>query len=284
MTKSPSLKFGTAGVPDSAPAGGTVSGIARIAALGLDCMEVQFVRGVKMGDSRAAEVKQAASASGVLLSCHAPYYINLATPDRKKRSESEGRLIDAAVAGWKCGATDVVFHAGFYLDATPAHAFSEIRASIQRVHAAIHLAGASGVILRPELMGKATQFGAPSEIIALSADLPDVLPCVDFSHFIARDAGQSNNAAAFDKLLDAIETKLGRRGIENMHMHLSGVEYGDKGERKHLPADESSIKWKAILKALKARGASGRVICESPDLAKETDAAAFKTYYHRAKA
>lgn len=284
MTKTASLKFGTAGVPDSAPAGGTVSGVAHIAALGLDCMEVQFVRGVKMGDSKAAEVKQAAAASGVLLSCHAPYYINLATPDRKKRSESEGRLIDAAIAGWKSGATDVVFHAGFYLDASPAHAYSEIRASIERVLARIHAAGASGIILRPELMGKATQFGSPSEIIALSADLPDVLPCVDFSHFIARDAGKSNSSAAFEKLLDDIESKLGRRGIDNMHMHLSGIEYGEKGERKHLPANESSIKWKEILKALKARGASGRVICESPDLSKETDAAAFKKFYTRSKA
>lgn len=273
------LKFGTAGVPDSAPAGGTTAGIKQINKLGLDCMEVQFVRGVKMGDAKAAEVKIAAEQTDVLLSCHAPYYINLATPDRKKRGECEQRLFDAALAGWKCGATDVVFHAGFYLDDEPGKVYSEIRDSIEKVYKRVAGEGAGSMILRPELMGKGTQFGSPDEIVRLSADLKNVLPCLDFSHFIARDAGKSNFRAAFDALLALIDKKLGKRGIENIHMHLSGIEYGEKGEKKHLPAGASTIKWKDILKSLKEHGAAGRVICESPDMSKEEDAAMFKKYY-----
>lgn len=275
------ILFGTAGVPDSAGPGGTVRGIARIRELGLDCMEVQFVRGVSMGEAKAAEVKVAAELHGVALSCHAPYYINFASPEAKVRRESAGRLLAAAEAGWLCGATDVVFHAGFYLEADSEKVFTTIRKEIVSVQKSMAKRGVAGMTLRPELMGKPTQFGSPDELLRMSADLENVLPCVDFSHFIARDAGHSNCSEAFTDLLDSIDSRLGRRGLDNMHIHLSGIEYGDRGEKKHLPANESVIKWRDVLKALAAAGAGGRIICESPDMSKELDSAMFKKHFQK---
>jgi len=47
------LLFGTAGIPRSARAKTTIDGIERIAELGLGCMELEFVQGVKMGEAGA---------------------------------------------------------------------------------------------------------------------------------------------------------------------------------------------------------------------------------------
>jgi deoxyribonuclease-4 len=49
------LLFGTAGTPISSADKSTVSGIKRIKELKLDCMEVQFVRGVRMGGKNGRE-------------------------------------------------------------------------------------------------------------------------------------------------------------------------------------------------------------------------------------
>ncbi|GAI89407.1 unnamed protein product, partial [marine sediment metagenome] len=66
------LLFGTAGVPHSAKSPSTIDGIERIAELGLGCMEMEFVRGVRMGEAVAIQVGEAAARLGIELTAHAP--------------------------------------------------------------------------------------------------------------------------------------------------------------------------------------------------------------------
>jgi len=47
---------------------------------------------------------------------------------------------------------------------------------------------------------------------------------------------------------------------------MSGIEYSDKGERKHLKLDESDMNYKELMKTLKDYNVAGTVICESPIL------------------
>ena len=56
------LLFGTGGVPLSAKSSSTEAGIERIAELGLGCMEVEFVWGVKMSPGGRTSGKEAGSA------------------------------------------------------------------------------------------------------------------------------------------------------------------------------------------------------------------------------
>ena len=51
-----------------------------------------------------------------------------------------------------------------------------------------------------------------------------------------------------------------------LHIHISGIEYGPKGEKRHLPLEQSDFDYTACLTALKDHGAAGCVICESPVL------------------
>ena len=75
----PTLVFGTVGAPLSTPKnpGGTVGGIRRLADLGLGTLELAWVRSVRVSEEKCAEIKAAAQASGLALSVHAPYFINL---------------------------------------------------------------------------------------------------------------------------------------------------------------------------------------------------------------
>jgi deoxyribonuclease-4 len=64
-----------------------------------------------------------------------------------------------------------------------------------------------------------------------------------------------------------------------MHIHVSGIAYGKKGEIKHLNLKESDLQYVELLKALKDYEARGLVICESPDL--EEDALLLQETYHK---
>jgi len=91
------LRFGTAGTPISASKRDTLSRVKRIREIGLDCMEVEFVRGVKMGVETAGKVGQAAIEMDVALSVHAPYYINLNSRETEKVDASRKRILDQPV-------------------------------------------------------------------------------------------------------------------------------------------------------------------------------------------
>ncbi len=63
-----------------------------------------------------------------------------------------------------------------------------------------------------------------------------------------------------------------------MHIHLSGIHYSEKGERNHLPFEESDFNYIACLKAFKDFNINGCIICESPIL--EKDALLLKNSYY----
>jgi len=48
-----------------------------------------------------------------------------------------------------------------------------------------------------------------------------------------------------------------------MHIHVSGIAYGKKGEIKHLMLQDSDFQYVDLLRALKDRKAKGVVITES---------------------
>ena len=105
-----------------------------------------------------------------------------------------------------------------------------------------------------------------------------VLPCVDFSHIHARTGGEYNTYDEFCKILDRISAELGQKAIDNFHAHLAGIEYTDKGEKKHLILEESDMNYKDLLKAMKSFGVKGALVCESPNI--ETDTKILKDYYY----
>ena len=269
------LLFGTAGTPHTSQAPTTQAGIERIRELGLDCLEVQFVQGVKMGERTALQVAEVARRLGVRLSCHAPYFINLNAHEPDKLSASEARILQSARIGALCGAESVVAHTAFYLGDPPQMVYQRVKGSLEKIVATLRREG-NPILIRPEVMGKDTQFGTLVEVLSLSAEIEGVLPTLDFSHWHAR-SGKNNTYEEFLLILKQVESRLGRRGLENMHIHLSGIEYSHAGERKHLNLKEADLRYRELLQALKDSKASGTIICESPNL--EEDALLLQQTY-----
>jgi deoxyribonuclease-4 len=269
------LLFGTGGAPHSSKTNTTIDGIRRIAELGLGCMEVEFVQGVKMGEGGARLVAEIAAREGVKLSAHAPYFINLNAHEPEKIRASQGRLIQTARIASICGAETIVFHAAFYLGDTPDKTYNMVKTYLEEV---IHRLRKEDnrVWLRPEITGKGSQFGTIDEVIKLSAELEGVAPCIDFAHWHARTGG-FNSYQEFVAILQENKAQLGKAALDNMHIHVAGIAYGKKGEIKHLNLKESDFHYAEFLQALKDYEAKGMVICESPNL--EEDARLLQDTY-----
>jgi deoxyribonuclease-4 len=255
------LIFGTAGVPVSAKLRSTEAGIERIAELGLGCMEVEFVQGVKMSPQVAASVGELAARKKIVLTTHGPYFINLNAVEPQKVHMSKERILQTARIAALFGARSITFHAAFYLKNTPAETYAVVKKHLQEVMNILRKEG-NKVTISPEVTGKPSQFGTLEELLQLSSEIEGVLPCIDFSHWHAR-TGKANSYQEFFDILDQVERKLGRQALDNMHIHLSGIAYGNKGEIKHLMLPDSDFQYAELLKALKERKAKGVIISES---------------------
>jgi len=272
---SKNLLFGTAGVPQSTYPHSTLAAVQEISRLGLDCLEIEFVWGVKMGSDLCQKIKEKAKELRVALSVHAPYFVNLNSPEEGKRLSSQERLLSSARMAEKCGAKSVVFHCGYYGKSRPEQTYETIKKGLEDV-LSILKSERNPVVLRPETMGKKSQFGSLEEILFLCRDMDGMLPCIDFSHIHSR-TGKVNNYNEFHRVLKKIEKKLGNAAIKNMHIHISGIAYSAKGEIKHLTLNESDFSYEEWIQVLKDYGVEGRVICESPNL--EQDALMLKKLY-----
>jgi deoxyribonuclease-4 len=273
------LLFGTAGIPDSAPQTSSLSALSHIHELDLDCLEVEFVRGVKIGNDTAAKIREKAMALDIRLSVHAPYYVNLNSPEQGNRLQSHDHLLRSARMGHLCGAKCVVFHSGYYGASTPEQTYNVIRKELREVLSVLK-SERNPVILRIETMGKRSQFGSLDEVLSLCQEVESLEPCLDFSHIYARE-GKANSYLDFHRILKKVEKRLGRSALENIHIHISGIDYNQKGEVKHLNLEESDFHYDEWVEALKDLEVEGMVICESPG--RETDARMLKELYRSYK-
>ncbi|NMB00705.1 MAG: TIM barrel protein [Firmicutes bacterium] len=271
-----SLRIGTAGVPASAKPRTSQSAIKRLAELGLKHMELEFVRGVRMGEETAREIRELAEKHDISLTVHAPYYVNLNSAEPEKVIASKGRIIQAARVGAWAGAKSVTFHAAYYHADDPEEVYQRVKHHMEDMLEELAKENIT-IRLSPETTGGPTQFGTLEELVRLGVDVPGVYPCVDFSHLFARSVGEFNTYEHFQGALQLIKDNLGEQALKEQHIHLSGIEYGPKGEKQHLPLIETELDYQAVLQALVDFEVSGWLTCESPIL--EEDALILQGLY-----
>lgn len=259
------LLFGTAGVPLSASERSSEAGIRKIRELGLGALELEFVQGVRMGEDKARKIRETAQAEQIALSCHGPYWINFNSREPEKVAASAERLIHTARIARLAGIRAVIFHPAFFHDDDADTVFARISKGLQRVREILDAEG-NEVLLRPETTGKPSQYGDLGQTIRLAQAVPGVLPCIDFSHLHARTNGRMNSYDEFARILDTTAEALGERWVKNAHFHISGIEYGVKGEKRHLIFAEADLQHQELVRALHASGVEGMAICESPNL------------------
>lgn len=259
--------FGTVGSPLSTPPkpGGSLGAIQALSRMELGAIELGWVQAVRVSQETCKNIKDQASTQNIKVSVHAPYFINL-NASEDEWIKSRQRLWDAAYFGNLAGATDIIFHPGSYFEKSPADV---LPLAIQRLRDLVKDLSTEKVIvtLRPETMGKSALLGSFQDTLVMAREVPGVLPCLDFAHLHARTGnGSMNSYGEWMDLLQQYATTLGNESVQKLHIHLSGIEYTPKGEKKHLPLRESDLDLTAIFKALISIGASGRILCESPIL------------------
>ena len=191
---SDALIFGTVGAPSSTPPkpGGSPGAIARIKQLQLGALELAWVQSVSATDATCAAIKAASQTHGVALSVHAPYFINL-NANADMWPAGRERLMKAARAGFKAGATDIVFHPGTYFGQPPKQVYRIMLDRLAGVVAELRAEG-NTVTLRPETTGKSAMFGTLEETVQMARDIEGVLPCIDMAHLHARRGDGSFNS------------------------------------------------------------------------------------------
>ena len=271
------LNFLTAGMPLSTGKGGYGRAFEILSDLNLDGMELEFVHGVRMSDETRELVKKERESRKLILTAHAPFYVNLNSQEEDKVVASVQRSIETGFAAQSTGAFSITFHAAFYMKQDKGEVYQKVKNRISEISRFYHDNNLN-VWIRPETTGKATQWGDLDEIIRLSKEFDNVLPCIDFSHLHARSVGKYNTYDEFSKILETVGNELGQRALDNFHAHLAGIDYGDKGEKKHLIFEESDMNYKDLLKVLKEFNVKGALVCESPNI--EDDALILKEYYY----
>jgi deoxyribonuclease-4 len=246
--------------------------------IGLLALELGWVQSVRVSEGTCAQIKAAGEEHGVALSVHAPYFINLNATD-EEWPKSRKRLMDAAHYGFLAGATDIIFHPGSYFGNEPSEV---LKVALPRLRGCVDelQRNRDRVTLRPETMGKSAMLGSLEDAVEMSRAMPGVQPCLDFAHLHARPGdGTMNTYEEWARLLEGYGKALGAEALKHLHIHLSGIEYGPKGEKKHLPLAEADLKMKDLFRALKNFGCAGRILCESPIM--EKDALKMKRTWQR---
>ena len=245
------LNFITAGMPLRTGKGTYPQAFDILTEMNLDGMELEFVHGVRMNDNHRKFVKE--KSKDFVITAHGPFYINLNSKEVEKIDASIQRIIDTASVASQAGAFSITFHAAFYMGGDKETVYNQVKKQTGRIIDVLEREKIN-VWIRPETTGKATQWGDLDEIINLSKEFDQVLPCVDFSHLHARTAGEYNTYDEFSKVVEKIGNELGQYALENFHGHLAGIEYTSKGEKQHLNLQESDMNYKDLIKVLKEFG------------------------------
>ena len=270
------LLFGTAGIPNKTNPRTYENAFKDLVEMKLGCMEIEFVRGVNMNVKMMPVVKRVSQEKGLVLTAHAPYFINLASPEEDKVEASVKRILETARVAYECGGYSITFHAAFYMGQDKKAVYNLVKSKMTEITDILKSENIK-IWIRPELTGKATQWGDLDEIIQLSNEVDMVLPCIDFAHLHARSGGAWNTYDEFAKVFEKMGNEIGPHALENFHAHIAGIEFTAKGERKHLDLEESDLNYKDLIKAFKDFNVKGTVICESPSI--EDDAMLLQRTY-----
>lgn len=280
------IKFGPSGNSESFYAQGfahTEQAAKFVRNMGLDCFEYSFGRGVRMSEEKAHSIGEAFRQENVEISVHAPYYINFANPEEENAEKSYSYVLESGRALRAMGGKRCVFHSATQgkMEREAAVRLTEDRLKVLRDK--IYSEGMQDLYFCPETMGKIAQIGTLEEVVRLCKTDSIFLPAVDFGHLNAREQGSLKTVHDYRERLDYLIAELGYERVKHFHIHFSKIQYGPKGEVRHLTFEDTLYgpEFEPLAVALKETGLEPYIVSESAGTQAE-DALAMKQIYERA--
>lgn len=235
---------------------------------GLGAYEFSFGRGFTVKEETALKIGEQARINNILISVHAPYYINLANPSEEMIQKSFG-YFERGLKLLECfGGRDFVVHIGSCGKLERSQAIELVKINLKRLLVILKEKNLlfNGKKICIETMGKPQQIGTYQEIIDLCTIDECLVPTFDFGHINALSGGKLKTYDDYKKILQLAVEKLGDRA-KNCHIHFSKIEYGDKGEIRHLNYDDNVYgpDFEPLAKVIKDMKLTPTIICESKD-------------------
>ena len=247
---------------------------------GLDCFEYSFGRGIRMTEKKAESIRAAFEKEGVEISVHAPYFINFANPDDEMAAKSYGYVLDSARMLRAMGGTRLVFHPATQGKDERSVAVDRTCDRLTILRDYIYLNDLQDLIYCPETMGKVAQIGTIEEIVRFCEIDSIFTPCVDFGHVNAREQGSLKTVQDYLDRLSYMIDSLGYERMKNFHVHFSKIQYGAKGEIRHLTFQDTVFgpEFEPLAEALCRLKLEPYIVSES-DGTQADDAIAMKRMY-----
>ena len=192
------------------------------------------------------EYREAVAGSGVVSAtvCHAPYLINLISPDTETRKRSAESLVANLEAATALGAFGLVLHPGSHRGIDPLSASRRIAevliAALDRVQT--DRGTVCDVLLENTAGGGGTvgrSFEELAEVIRDACDDPRLGVCIDTQHLWASGVDYGTPARA-DRLVHRLEDELGLDRLRCLHLNDSKVPFGCNRDR-HANLGEGDI-------------------------------------------
>ncbi|MHA2025825.1 MAG: TIM barrel protein [Candidatus Thorarchaeota archaeon] len=256
------IRFGPAGYP--AEARGNVKKVFKILTEArVDAFEYAAVYGLRAKEERAKLIGDLAREANISMSMHAAYYISLASVTPRIRKASKQRLVKALKFAPLMNVKRIVFHAGTHANRSEEETHIIIRDALREVWDRAGDLG-KGAYLAPEIAGKLSAYGSEDQLIKLCQDVEGCIPTIDWAHLYARSQGKVNDKSSYLRVITQFEDGLGDLFVKNMHFHVSGITFTDKGEAAHRPLGQ---KWGPdilpLMEIVRECGYKPTFICES---------------------
>lgn len=232
---------------------------------GLELFEYSFGQGYRMSTETAENLGNEFKKQDIELSIHAPYFINFANPDPEMYQKSLGYVKTGIKFLNSLQANRFIFHAGSCGKETRENAYALMTERFKEFMPLFEQELAENQYLCPETMGKNMQIGTWKEIIDLCTISNKLLPTFDFGHINALTQGALNTIEDYQRIFDYSFEKLGEWRTKNAHIHFSKIEYGAKGEIRHLTFEDQIYgpNFKPLAECLIKNNLSCHVVCES---------------------
>lgn len=251
--------------------------------IGLSAYEYSFGRGITLNDDTAIELGRQAKLHNIEISIHAPYYINFANPDDEMAEKSYMYVIRSLEKLKLIGGKRLVVHPASCGKMNREDAVDLTKKRLCILRDKLFELGYGDFLICLETMGKPAQIGTYKEIIDMCTISPNFIPTLDFGHINALTHGSLKSENDYRQVIDYLFKVLGEEKAKKVHIHFSKIEYGDKGEIKHLTLEDSKYgpAFEPLAKVLKEYHMEPVIICESNEFMAR-DALILKKNYENA--
>lgn len=253
--------------------------------MGLSAYEYSFGRGMNIKDETAAEIGAEAKKYDIKMSVHAPYFINFANPNPQNAINSYNYVLNSLAKLRHFGGNRIVVHTGSQGKLERQEALDLAKERLTTLKEMLIEQGYDDMLICLEAMGKPAQIGSYKEVIDLCTIYENYIPTLDFGHINAVTHGGLKTEEDYEQVIKYMFEKLGAERAKKVHIHFSKIEYGEKGEIRHLTLDDTIYgpEFEPLAKVLKKYEIDNAVVISESKEQMATDAKRLMDIYHKTK-